>query len=323
MLCAGVLVSGCMQIETVLKLNPDGSAVITERLRFSKRLLDEGGKAGARFDVARFLTREAALKRMASMGNGLTLAKHEMRRAPDGGRESVATFKTPDINTFRYVSPWLAYLDYPQNNVVQCRLRPALKSSAYGGEVAGQMYVGFEHLKKAKAPPSRAKDAPQPKGPSPSELQAFRNLAPLFQDALKDFHVKFTFESYAPILKSALGLRGEAGIVKRVDLINFSWQDRDGAGDPFLDNEEIMLDLVQWDLGSSDVQTHVKGFPNNPTLPVFVPYGQGGSHITFKPSRFLFDKHFQGKRLDFSRWGAGPPDKHVPAKFETIGWEGE
>jgi hypothetical protein len=319
LLCAGVLMSGCMQVETVLKLNPDGSAVITERVRFTKRLLDQGGKAGARFNVKRFLTREAAVKRMASMGTGVTLAKHEVLRTADGGRESVATFRTPDINKFRYVSPWLAYLDYPQNNVLQCRLEPVLKR--WGPRVgAGQMVVVFEPLQKAKAPPHRNPNAAQPEGPSPLELQAYRDLAPLFRDALKDFHVRFTFESYAPILSSGLGLRGEPGIVKHVDLINFSWQDKDGIGDPFLDNEELMLDLVRWDLGSDDIQKHVRGFPNNVTLPVFVPYLRVPTHTAFKPSRLFFDKYFKGKTLDLSRYGY-PPDKHVAA-FETIGWKG-
>jgi len=322
--CAGALLSGCIQIETAVKLNPDGSAVITERLRFSRRLLEAGDKAGKQLDVARFLTREAVLKRMASMGKDLSLDKYEVHRTPDGGRESIATFKTPDINNFKYVSPWLAYQDYPNNSWVQCRLQPAYKSNAYGRERAGEMYVNFRHVrKKPKPPPRRRKGAPPPKGPSPRELQTYRNLAPLFRDALKDFHVKLTFESYAPIMRSNLGLRGRGGRTKKIDLINFSWQDRDRFGDAFLGNEEIMLDMARWDLGSADIVSHVRGFPNNKTVPVFVPFGSAGGHIPFKPSRFLFDKHFKGKKLDYSEWAPSPPEKHVPAVFEKIGWRGE
>ena len=320
-LCAGALLSSCVQIETVVKLNQDGSAVITERLRFSKRLLDAGGKAGSELDVERFLTREAVLKRMASMGKGLSLDKHEVRRTPDGGRESVATFKTPDINNFKYVSPWLAYRDYAHNSWVQCKLQPAYKSSAYGRERAGEMYVNFVHMKKPAPGSKPQRGAPPPKGPSPRKLQAYRNLAPLLRDAFKDFHVKLTFESYAPIMRSNLGLRGRGGRTKKIDLINFSWQDRDKFGDAFLDNEEIMLDIARWDLGSADIVSHVKGFPNNKTVPVFVPFGSAGGHIPFKPSRFLFDKHFKGKKLDYSEWAPSPPEKHVPAVFEKIGWQ--
>ena len=44
--------SGCLQIETRIKLHEDGSATITERLQFSKRLLDQSAQGGAVGNVA-------------------------------------------------------------------------------------------------------------------------------------------------------------------------------------------------------------------------------------------------------------------------------
>ncbi len=318
-ICGCALLSGCMQVETHIKLNPDGSAEITERMRFSRRLLAYGDRSGKELNVARFLKKEAALKRMASMGEGLSLAEYNVSDKPNGDRESIATFKTADINTFRYVSPWFGYLDYPANNAVKCVLSPAYKSGVYTLAVAGTMSVNFIHLKGGRLPPRRDKNAPVPKGPSPREMQAYRNLGPLFKDALRGFHVKLTFESYAPIRKSKLGRY--AG--KQIDLIDFSWENRDAYDQPFLENEEVMLDLLRGDMSSSDILAHVKDAHNNATLPVFVPLASAKSVIPFAPSRFLFDKYFKGKKLDYSVWGPSPPEKHVPAVFEKIGWNGD
>ena len=38
--------AGCLQIETRVKLNPDGSATVTERVLFTRRLLDLSNKEG-------------------------------------------------------------------------------------------------------------------------------------------------------------------------------------------------------------------------------------------------------------------------------------
>ena len=87
-----------------------------------------------------------------------------------------------------------------------------------------------------------------------------------------------------------------------------------------------MLDLLRWNLGSDDVVKHVRGASNNLTLPMYLPWGSahmwwtGASNISFRTSRPLFDKYFVGKKLDFAEWGKSKPDKHVPAKFENIGW---
>lgn len=333
--CVGVLsalvvctlFSGCVKIDTVVKVQQDGSGVITERLQFSKRLLDFGDKAGKELNVAQFLTKEAALRRMGSMGEGMSLVKHEVRDTPDGGRESVGVFKIPDLNNFKYVSPWLAYADYPANNVIRCKLYPIYKSRPYAGARAGEMCVNFVHMKGPRGHAKPKKGEPRPKGPTPQEQQIFRELGPIFRDALKGLHVKFTLESYAPIARSGMGVRNQRAGAKKMDLINFSDKDLDKHGGNFLENEEIMLDLVRWDLGSPDVVRNVKGFAGNHTLPVFLPVGSahmwwfGGRDIPFKPSRALFDKHFKGKKLDYSQWRAAPASKHVTADFNRIGWK--
>jgi hypothetical protein len=311
MLCAGVLVSGCMQIETVVKLNQDGSALITERLRLSKRLLAAGARAGGERNVARFLTREAALKRMASMGTGLTLKKHERRDLPTGDREATATFKLADINDFRYVSPWLGYADYPANNTVKCVVKPSY-SHAHKSWALGLNFVNLKPLPK----PESGQDAAPVKGPSPLEMQAYRDLAPLVQNAFEGFHVKFTFESYAPIQIEKL-FRDHPGRCrgKTIDLIDFSWDDRDTFDQPFLENEEALLDIMRLDFISGDIESQTRTFRNNPTLPVFRPRCMHRL-VSFAPSRILFDKYFKDKKLETTgRWARPRP------VFEKCGWK--
>lgn len=320
--CA-LLAPGCLQLEARLKVAEDGTATLTERLRFTRRLFDLAGEKGP--ELLALLGKEAALERMKKMGKGIRLVSHELRDAEGASKESLAVFKIEDLNGFQYVSPWLAYLDYPENCVVKCKMEPLYKSRAYDGGRAGWMCVSFHHLKEPRGDPQLPEDAPPPKGPSPLELQVSRELGPVFRRMLSDFQVRFTFESYASIV-SRLGVRGERAGANSIDLINFTDKDMDKWGGPFLENEEIMLDLVRWEPGSEDIASHVRDHANNLTLPVFTPLGSrhmwwiGSRNISFPPSRQLFEKHFAGKMLDLSEWQPSPPEKHVPARFEEVGW---
>ena len=189
------------------------------------------------------------------------------------------------------------------------------------------MQVQVQYLKPPKGEERPPKDAPPPKGPAPLELQVYRELGPVARDMLKGFRLRLTFESYAPV-HSRLGVRGERAGATSLDLLDFSDTNLDSWGSPFLENQEIALELVRWQLGGPNVVRHVNGYWSNTTLPVFFPWGSshmwwsGGTTIWFAPSRPLFDKHFVGKKLDYSHWQASPPDKHVLAEFDKIGWRG-
>src|SRR5262245_19138608 len=109
-----VLLSGCFELETRIRLNPDGSATVTERLNLSERLLDLGDAPGTNQSVAQLLTKEAVEARMKHMGKGIRLASHETRDGSHGSRESIAVFEIADANEFCYASPFLAYTDYTE-----------------------------------------------------------------------------------------------------------------------------------------------------------------------------------------------------------------
>jgi len=315
-----VSVGGCLEIELRLKIEEDGTGTITERVRFSELLLDMSEK-GPEPKLASLLEKKAILERMKQMGKGIRLVRHQVREVPGGARESLAVFKVEDLNEFHYVSPFLAYTDYPQNHVVRCHFVPLYKSRNYGG-TAGQMAIAFRPLKGPKREPRAKEGEPPPEGPSPRQVQALRDLRPVFQDMLKGFKIRFTVEAYCPIAHTGFGWRGYKERVNYVDVISLSDRDLDQFGGNFLENEEIMLDLMRWKVGSKNVTDTTYQWISNPSVPVFLPWGSRyarwiqNDEINIQPSRQLFDKHFKGKMINFDRWG---PGKKVPARFEQIG----
>jgi len=325
---AAVFLCGCLHIETHIRLHQDGSATITEKVRFSRRLLDLEDKTGGPHKLSPLLTRAAALGRMKQMGKGIQLLSHKVQDVEKGARESVAVFRIPDLNEFRYVSPFFAYADYATNNVIRVRLYPLYKSESYVGS-AGEMAVVFWPTKNPVREARPKKGAPAPKGPSPLDLQVYRELRPVFRDILRDFKLRLTLQAYCPIRTAGFGLRGQRAGVDFVDIINFTDEDLDRHGIKFLENEEIMVDLLRLKMGSANVVAHTRDFPSNHTVPLFLCWGskhapwRGSSGIFFKPSRALFDRHFKGKKLDYSRWAKSPPGKLVPAQFDRIGYKKE
>ncbi len=157
--------SGCMQVEAVIKLNEDGSGTLTERMRFSRELLDRAGAQEG--ELLKQLGKEEAQERMKHLGKGVTLVRHEVRDAEGGSKESIAEFQIGDINDLQYVSPWLSFTDYATNNAIKCQVVPVLVAGGYVG--AGQLQITFSLLKGPKGPED-GKDPKKPeKGPGPLE----------------------------------------------------------------------------------------------------------------------------------------------------------
>jgi len=306
--------AGCLQIEMHVRLHQDGSATITERVRLSRRLLELSKQKGPAKGIASFLTRETVLARMKQMGTGMKLVSYALRDAPKGARESVAVFKIPNLNDFQYVSPYFAQYDYPKHTVLKCKMFPIYRR-AHGGwaHLPGQMGVNFYPATRGR-PPRRPKDWKPPPGPTPAQLQVFRDLRPVFRDLMQDFQLKLTFESYAPLrFKPYYRYRGQSAGTKTYDLIDFSHTDLDQYGFEFLANEEIMLELLRLRTGGANVRKAVAGHAGNLTVPVYHP--NGAAEIYFNPSRIFFDKYFKGKTLHFYKKEGGPR----PALWKNIG----
>ncbi|HLX63650.1 MAG TPA: hypothetical protein VKX17_20435 [Planctomycetota bacterium] len=314
--------SGCMQLDTHVKLNEDGTATITERLRFSRRLLDLSGKEGSENDIASLLKKEAAEERAKHFGKSCVLASHEIKDAEGGARESVAVYKIDDLNELHYVSPFAAYKDYAKNNTVKFHLYPIVETSWTGCD-AGDVAVALRPLAPPKGEQRSNENEPLPSGPLPVDSQILRDLQPVLRDMLKDFKVRLTFESYAPIRFSQIGLRGKGAGTASIDFIHFSDKDLDKLGGSFLENEELMLDLSRGEFASKEIADHVRDWQHNLTLPVFQNWGsmfatyRNGDAIYFKPSPALFEKIFEGKTLNFGERNGGKR----AANFDEIGFK--
>lgn len=309
-LCLWAL-SGCMQVETHVKLHKDGSATITERMRFSSRLLDLERTEKADAMISRLLAKEYATQRAGMMGKGTTLVSQKITPSENGSKESIAVYKIPNLNNFQFVSPYLSTREYANHSIIKCKMFPIYQTTWYG-RLAGQMGVQFYTGSKVPRPPKDYK----PKVPSPQELQVFRELQPIFEDMLKDFSVKLTFESYAAVrFRQYYRYRGQAARTKRYDLIDFSDKSLDNYGTSFLGNEEIMLELLRGHFGGGNVSRHTRNHATNLTLPVY--HGSNTPEIYFNPSKIHFDKLFEGKILEYSRDTRKQSIKK-PAKFRPL-----
>ena len=319
---AALALFGCMQIETRVVLREDGSVTITEKVRFSRRLLDLSGKPGSDLDIASLLNKEAAQERAKHFGKGAAFVSHEVKEAEGGAREACSVYQIGDIAELHYVSPFAAYRDYPQNNAVKFHVYPIL-NSGWQGEQAGDIAVALRPVAPPKGDHRPKEGEPPPKGPAPAEVQVFRDLQPMFRDMLKDFKLRLTFEAYVSIRFSQIGMRGRGAAPKEVDFLNFTDKDLDKFGGKFLENEEIMLDILRGELSSQDIADHIRDSDRNLTLPVFMNWGspwashRNGDNIFIKPSQHLFKRYLEGKTLNFGERNGGAK----PANFDEIGYK--
>ena len=307
-----LLATGCMQIHTHIKLNKDGSARITEKVLFSKTLLDLARK-DKDIDLASLLEKQAFLDRMKHMGKGISLKEHSIRKADKGAREAVAVFTIPDFADFRYVSPFILHKNYKQETVIKVEISPVRKAS-YMGENPGEISIQFIPVTTQQKAAEQTDGKKKPATMTPFEQQIFRQLKPVFRDMLKGMKFKLSFESYTTI-RTSFPWRGFAmeGKNKHYDLIDISDEDLDTSGSPFLENEEVMLDLLQWKIDTDTLANSLKGWQYNTTLPILAE--QGGA-VWFKPSRPLFDKYIKGVKLEIR-------GKAQTVTFEQVGYKEE
>jgi hypothetical protein len=295
LLAAAVLLTtaGCLQVETRVKLHEDGSATITERVQFSKRLLEFRDPENPELRVARFLEKAAVLGRMKHMGKGIRLKSHTVRDAEKGARECVSVFTIPDITDLRYVSPFLGKNDYTKDHVLICKIFP-LHSSSWSGQRGGYMTARWQSARGTKGPREY-------KGISPERRQAYRQLRPVFADMLRGFHLKFVFECYAPAIVRRASQRDAGTRTREAYLIDVSGENLDRGGSLFVGDEEAMAQLLQGKINAHFVRSNC-GFSATGKMPL-VRFYSGTTDVMFRPSKYYFDKYFKGKTLSFGRHG--------------------
>ncbi len=297
--------TGCLQIETHVKLHEDGSATITERVQFSKRLLEFHEKRQPDLNLASLLEKPAVLERMQHMGTGIELVSTAIRDGEKGARECVSVFKIPQIDNFIYVSPFFGKADYGKEKGMVCKVHP-LYSDSWTGIRGGYMQARFQSAGK------RAKEGAY-KGISPADRQLYHRLKPMFEDMLRDFQLKFVFECYAPVIVHRAGQRDRGTRTQRAYLIDVSGENLDSRGTRFIANKEAMADLLlMWINGP-----HVKAGCGYGSTSQLFRFGSGGCGIMFRPSKHYFQKFFAGKTLQLDRIGKRE------ATFEKDGYRPE
>ncbi|MGQ9663433.1 MAG: hypothetical protein ACUVWX_14015 [Kiritimatiellia bacterium] len=303
-----------MEIETTITMHEDGSATITERLNFSRQLLDMDASSSK---LPALLSREAALARMKEMGEGVTLVSHTVSDARRGSKESVTVYKVPDIQNFVYPSPFLA--DRPSPGALKFTLRPWLKHEWATRWPAGAIIVDIHAVYPSKKAAAQASTTDLLQL-TPEAIQAYRELAPVYRDMLEGFLLKVRFACYAPIEETrGIVHRQRRSAVKYVDLLSISDRDLDKYGYGIFENEEILCEILRWQIDTSDksptfgafIADHLAGQGANLTLPVY--HARSGGYVLIKPSLQLFQRYFEGKTLE-NRNGK------FPARFEEIGY---
>jgi len=278
--------AGCLQLEMAIRMDDEGGARVTERLRLSKVLLDISSGMPEGRDISEHLKRPSVLDRMKQMGKGITLVSHEERDLPAGARESVAVFHIPDIEDLRVPNPFVQ--NHPPAPMHRLLFRPCYKSHR-SGEV-GTVSVGFVRA----GPKSEAgKDgAKLPPAATPLDRQSYRALMSVVEDLARDFQVKVTLT----VPNQPAGGRRPAGD-RTLTLLSFDDKDMDRHAEPFLRNEEAMLALLQFKFRDPAILNHTEVFSRNAHVPVHrgskAPYHSDSFRI--HPTRHLFKKYYAGR----------------------------
>lgn len=304
------LTAGCMQINTRIRLNKDGSATITEKITFSRRLLDLAQK-DKEIALLPLLSKARFMERATHMGKGTRLLRHTTRTVGKNNRQATAVYRIPDLADFTYVSPFILHADYAGQKSLKVEMT-IVKKGSYMGDFPGEICLTF--LPASESNLSRTSEEEKNKTPraTPGEIQAYRNMIPVFSDILKGFQFRMTFECYAPI-KTGFVWRGFAaeGHRKTMDLIHVTHKDLDISGSRFIENEEVMLNFLRWNIQPDKIRSYFRGWQHNTTLPILAD--QSGA-IWFRPSKPLFDKYLKGVTLEFK-------NGKRPASFDEVGYK--
>ena len=330
--------TGCLQLDTSIELHADGSGTVTERLGFSRRLIEMAENTPGPNELRQILTRPAALKRMERMGKGIRLVKHETRESAKGGLESVSVFKIDYLGDLIYVSPFVNAA--PGIKELKVSLGTRLEYRGYERLPSdSKLKVTFHETNpraQKKSAPEQGGDAYSPPPDTPRGLQLYRTLAPVFADIMDGLLVRVTFKSYAPIdggYNKRVPLRNADAHPLTADIIYFTSENLDRHGERFLENEEVMLALLRGQHVFADYKSpRYSGFlaanlrhrESNHTLPLI--HNTTAAKFDIKPSRALFDRFLAGKSFRWGGRGSRGANSEVqtrPAKFSEVGWQPE
>ncbi len=302
--CLSILLgftAGCMQLQVHVKLNPDGSAQITERLGLSRRLLDRQRMGSKEDSVERCLSRSSAEARAKQMGESVKLVDHKILEREDGSRESVVVYSAPDLNKIRIPAPFFGLKGHTKG-YLECVLEPNYRTRWASPDRPGMMTVHF-YQRGFPPQPKIEKGAPRPAGPSPKELQRYREFLPAFANMLKGFHVKLTFEAYNELYE---GNQKTIDVVKKrgtgiptgvYTILDLSDKHVDRSGRPIFESEEAMVEVMNGNFSGPHIHAQLGRMFHSNRVPVAFPMGFTYTYWrrAFKPSAYHYKKYFDGR----------------------------
>jgi hypothetical protein len=285
-----LLLGGCLQVEMTVQMREDGGATVTERVRFSKWLLELDINTPKDKQLVRLLERPAVDKRVKHMGAGVKVVSYKKTALQDGSHESVTVYSIPKIENLRLLNPYLP--DAKPGRMMRLTFSPIYRR-VHSYHRVGDLMMALRPAVKPKRGPRRPKDWVPPPPPAPVELQALRELEPMFADLMKDFQVTLRLICTK---QPAGAIRNRQAGSKIITLMSFSDKDLDAGGRQWVDNEELMLSMLRFRLFAENITAHVRGFAGNNTLPVLRGrpiYGSGRFRI--RPTKALFKKFYAGR----------------------------
>jgi hypothetical protein len=184
-----VALTGCLQVDALVKVKPDGSGTIEQKVMMTAATVAQmksmmafggdkaGGKSGELFDEAKLKSEAAA------MGEGVTFVAGKKVTAPDGGEGYTATYAFTDISKLKLKNNPSAFA--PGGGALQ------MKSSSKQPPVTFQFTKG--RPAELTIVNTRVKSAKKEEAPAADD-PAQEAMLPMMQQALKDMRMLVAIE---------------------------------------------------------------------------------------------------------------------------------
>ena len=262
--CAMLLgLTGCVEVHQLVKMNRDGSGTLTERVRVLPRAvrlmagrMAREGQAAEGFKV---LTDAALEKRVKAIG-GVTVKSKTQKTLADGTLELVVVYDFKDINQ-------LTFYMVPSFDSTDPRRKGDFRLT-YARVIFNDWHK--KYFKQDQMNVQVTGKAPEQKSSSPSVVQDYRQVAPIFQDMLNDLRFEIQIkgpddlEAYeSGDMVSSMPIDGNVVTAYRVYGENV-----------VLDSEVVRGFLMGEHRGGS-----VRGLPN--TVSPYSPSGERGMAVRF------------------------------------------
>jgi hypothetical protein len=276
----GLSCGGCLQLEITVALHDDDAgATVTERLCFTRELLELDRRTPDGQKITRWLSRESAMERAKRMGEGVKLVNHRQTDKPDGGIESVAVFEIPNVEDLRIVNPLLH--ESSPGRAVRLTFSPVNRPGDWRHRRVWVNVVEAE---------GRRDEETEPQPVAPLDLQAYRDLQPVFVHLMRGLEIAVRLETPRPVFSGPV--RGAGKGATAATFFSISDEDLDAAGNTFIKNEEAMLSALRLDPFDESILAHTRGFTVNRKLPVLRAGFYRPNSFLIEPTRYMEREYF-------------------------------